>query len=105
MAADTTIHQRIQIFRQLYAFEFFFPYRLKCIEDTLIDLVKDWCNDSGLHLLIDKQVTFSALRDGVAMVKFLKWLTPAVQAGGQTELGISRKLEELRSEPNPILHP
>ena len=38
------------------------------------------------------------LRDGVAMVKFLKWLTPAVQAGGQTELGISRKLEELRSE-------
>lgn len=38
------------------------------------------------------------LRDGVAMVKFLKWLTPAVQAGGQTELSISRKLEELRSE-------
>ena len=30
------------------------------------------------------------LRDGVAMVKFLKWLTPAVQAGGQTELSISR---------------
>lgn len=38
------------------------------------------------------------LRDGVAMVKFLKWLKPAVQAGGQTELSISRKLEELRSE-------
>ena len=38
------------------------------------------------------------LRDGVAMVKFLKWLTPAVQAGGQTELSISRKLEDLRSE-------
>ena len=38
------------------------------------------------------------LRDGVVMVKFLKWLTPAVQAGGQTELSISRKLEELRSE-------
>ncbi len=38
------------------------------------------------------------LRDGVAMVKFLKWLIPAVQAGGQTELGVCRKLEELRGE-------
>lgn len=38
------------------------------------------------------------LRDGVAMVKFLKWLKPAVQAGGQTELSISQKLEALRSE-------
>ncbi|MFS6554391.1 aminopeptidase P family N-terminal domain-containing protein, partial [Parabacteroides distasonis] len=26
------------------------------------------------------------LRDGVAMVKFLKWLKPAVEAGGQTEM-------------------
>ena len=38
------------------------------------------------------------LRDGIAMVKFLKWLKPAVQAGGQTELSVSRKLEELRRE-------
>lgn len=38
------------------------------------------------------------LRDGVAMVKFLKWLKPAVQAGGQTELSICRKLDELRGE-------
>lgn len=43
------------------------------------------------------------LRDGDAMVKFLKWLTPAVQAGGQTELSISRKLEELRSEQDFVL--
>lgn len=38
------------------------------------------------------------LRDGVAMVKFLKWLKPAVQAGGQTELSVSQKLEEFRRE-------
>lgn len=38
------------------------------------------------------------LRDGVAMVKFLRWLKPAVQAGGQTELSICRKLDELRGE-------
>ena len=38
------------------------------------------------------------LRDGVTMVKFLRWLKPAVQAGGQTELSVSRRLEELRAE-------
>ena len=38
------------------------------------------------------------LRDGVAMVKFLKWLKPAVAAGGQTEMSIDRKLTGLRAE-------
>ncbi len=37
------------------------------------------------------------LRDGVAMVKFLRWLKSAVEAGGQSELSVSRKLESLRS--------
>lgn len=37
------------------------------------------------------------LRDGVAMVKFLKWLNPAVKNGGQTELSVSEKLTEFRS--------
>ena len=36
-------------------------------------------------------------RDGVAMVKFLRWLRPAVEAGGQTELSVSAKLERLRA--------
>ena len=40
------------------------------------------------------------LRDGVAMVKFLKWLVPAVEAGGQTEMSIDRKLISLRAEQN-----
>lgn len=38
------------------------------------------------------------LRDGVAMVKFLKWLKPAVQAGGETEMSLDRKLTGLRAE-------
>ncbi len=38
------------------------------------------------------------LRDGVAMVKFLKWLKPAVEAGGQTEMSLDRKLTALRAE-------
>ncbi len=38
------------------------------------------------------------LRDGVAMVKFLRWLKPAVEAGGQTEISIDGKLTSLRAE-------
>lgn len=38
------------------------------------------------------------LKDGVAMVKFLKWLKPAVEAGGQTEISIDEKLASLRAE-------
>lgn len=38
------------------------------------------------------------LRDGVAMVKFLKWLKPAVEAGGQTEISIERQLTAFRAE-------
>lgn len=38
------------------------------------------------------------LRDGVALVKFLRWLKPAVAAGGQTEMSIDQKLTALRAE-------
>ena len=38
------------------------------------------------------------LKDGIAMVKFLKWLKPAVEAGGQTEISIDQKLTALRAE-------
>jgi len=36
--------------------------------------------------------------DGIALVKFLRWLLPAVKAGGQTEMSIDRKLTGLRAE-------
>ncbi len=38
------------------------------------------------------------VRDGVAMVKFLKWLRPAVELGGQTEMSLDKKLTSLRAE-------
>lgn len=38
------------------------------------------------------------LRDGVALVKFLRWLKPAVKAGGQTEMSVDAHLTALRAE-------
>ena len=37
------------------------------------------------------------LKDGIALVRFLRWLKPAVEAGGQTEISIDRKLTALRA--------
>ena len=38
------------------------------------------------------------LKDGIALVKFLKWLQPTVEAGGQTEMSLDEKLTALRAE-------
>ena len=38
------------------------------------------------------------LKDGIALVKFLRWLQPAVEAGGQTEMSLDEKLTALRAE-------
>ena len=38
------------------------------------------------------------LRDGIAMVKFLAWLNPAVEAGSQTEISLDERLTVLRAE-------
>lgn len=37
------------------------------------------------------------LSEGIAMTRLLKWLKPAVKAGGITELDVDKKLTELRS--------
>ena len=37
-------------------------------------------------------------RDGVALVKFLRWLKEAVLAGSESELSVDKKLYELRAE-------
>lgn len=42
-------------------------------------------------------------RDGVAMVKFLRWLKPAVAAGGQTEITVDEKLTALRAGQDRFL--
>jgi len=38
------------------------------------------------------------LKDGIAMVKFLRWLKPAVESGGQSEMSVDEKLTSLRAE-------
>lgn len=38
------------------------------------------------------------LKDGIAMVKFLKWLKPAVEAENETEMSLDDKLTSLRAE-------
>jgi Xaa-Pro aminopeptidase len=52
--------------------------------------VKNAAEINGFHAAM--------LRDGVAMVKFLKWLKPAVEAGCETEMSLDRKLTGLRAD-------
>lgn len=40
----------------------------------------------------------SMVRDGVALVRFLMWLKPAVERGGQTEMSVSERLRGLRAD-------
>lgn len=56
----------------------------------LMKAVKNECEIAGFRSAM--------LKDGIAMVKFLKWLKPAVEAGGQTEMSVERKLTALRAE-------
>ncbi|MDR0987894.1 MAG: aminopeptidase P family protein [Prevotellaceae bacterium] len=56
---------------------------------TLLKAIRNPVEIAGLHAAMQ--------RDGVALVKFLKWLEEAVPQGGQTELSVTRKLHELRA--------
>ena len=57
---------------------------------ALMKAVKNGTEQAGFRQAME--------RDGVALVKFLRWLEEAVPAGGETELSIDRKLYELRAE-------
>lgn len=57
---------------------------------SMLKAIKNETEIKGFHRAME--------RDGVAMVKFLRWLKAAVAAGNETELSIDRKLYELRSE-------
>ncbi|MBQ0075216.1 MAG: aminopeptidase P family protein [Prevotella sp.] len=74
---------------------------------TLYNIIKEWVVDMPSPVMSMKAVKNAKeiegfrrcmLRDGVAMVRFLRWLKPAVEAGGQTEISVSDKLESLRRE-------
>ena len=56
----------------------------------LLKAVKNKTEIEGFHHAME--------RDGVAMVKFLRWLKAAVPTGNETEISIDRKLYEFRAE-------
>ena len=57
---------------------------------ALMKAVKNETEQAGFRKAMEK--------DGVALVKFLRWLEKAVPAGGETELSVDKKLCELRAE-------
>lgn len=60
--------------------------------DSPVALMKAVKNNAEIH-----GFERAMLSEGVAMVKLLEWLKPAVEKGGITELDVDSKLTELRS--------
>lgn len=56
---------------------------------ALMKALKNPTEIAGFHQVM--------IRDGIALVQFLKWLKPAVATGLETEVSIDQKLTELRS--------
>ena len=56
---------------------------------TLLKAIRNEQEIAGIHHAMQ--------RDGVALVKFLKWLEASVLSGKETELSVDRKLHEIRA--------
>ena len=56
---------------------------------ALLKAIRNEQEIAGIHAAMQ--------RDGVALVKFLKWLEEAVPSGNETELSVDRKLHEFRA--------
>ena len=56
---------------------------------TLLKAIRNEQEIAGIHHAMQ--------RDGVALVKFLKWLEASVLSGKETELSVDRKLHEFRA--------
>lgn len=57
---------------------------------TLLKAIRNEQEIAGIHAAMK--------RDGVALVKFLKWLEEAVPAGNETEISVDKKLHGFRAE-------
>ncbi|WP_288242829.1 aminopeptidase P family protein [uncultured Bacteroides sp.] len=57
---------------------------------TLLKAIRNEQEIAGIHAAMQ--------RDGVALVKFLKWLEEAVPAGKETEISVDKKLHGFRAE-------
>lgn len=56
---------------------------------TLLKAIRNEREIAGIHAAMQ--------RDGVALVKFLKWLEEAVPTGGETEISVDKKLHGFRA--------
>lgn len=56
---------------------------------TLLKAIRNEQEIAGIHAAMQ--------RDGVALVKFLKWLEEAVHTGKETEISVDKKLHEFRA--------
>ena len=65
----------------------------KIIHDCPVSTMKIMKNEAEI-----KGYRSAMLKDGLAMVKWMKWVVPAVEAGGQTELSLDEKLYQCRAE-------
>ena len=63
---------------------------LKTSPTTTMKIMKNETEIRGYHSAM--------LKDGIAMVKWMKWALEVIPQGGQTELSLSRRLEEFRAE-------
>lgn len=57
---------------------------------TLLKAIRNEQEIKGIHAAMQ--------RDGVALVRFLKWIEEAVPAGSETEISVDRKLHAFRAE-------
>ena len=57
---------------------------------TLLKSIRNEQEIAGIHNAMT--------RDGIALVKFLKWLEEAVPQGNQSEISVDKKLHQLRAE-------
>lgn len=57
---------------------------------TLLKAIRNEQEIAGIHAAMQ--------RDGVALVKFLKWLEASVPTGKETEISVDKKLHEFRAE-------
>lgn len=65
----------------------------KVVHDCPVSTMKIMKNEAEI-----KGYRSAMLKDGLAMVKWIKWAIPAVEAGGQTELSLDEKLYQCRAE-------
>jgi Xaa-Pro aminopeptidase len=65
----------------------------KVVHDCPVSTMKIMKNEAEI-----RGYRSAMLKDGLAMVKWIKWAIPAVEAGGQTELSLDEKLYQCRAE-------